>query len=68
MKLKDCKIGMTILATKKTPGFTVTMDDFLKENPLGISKIKNIYCSVIEVKYHGNYNCSFNASDLIEVK
>ncbi len=41
MKLEDCKVGMLVLATKKscTALSIFSMEDFLRKHPLGVSRI-----------------------------
>ena len=39
MKLEDCKVGMLVLATKKSYPGVFSMEDFLRKHPLGISRI-----------------------------
>jgi len=39
MNLEDCKVGMLVLATKKSYPDVFSMEDFLRKHPLGISYI-----------------------------
>ncbi len=65
MKLEDCKVGMLVLATKKS-FIPTSMEAFLEECPLRVAPIVKIVHNLIDVRpYRGDHLFTFLPEDLI---
>ena len=65
MKLEDCKIGMTVLATHKSYITYKSMGEFLKQYPLGTTKIESISNDLVLIGIKSKIRFLFYPEELI---